>query len=212
MKAMTKIVLVTTSLIGMGALTACQSTTSHHDQRGERMMHGGNHHKHDRQMSPEQRAEMEKMRAQHKEMRAQVQKACEGKTVGQSVQVKAGEQTLDGRCNMVFKADRKAMQEMKHEFKERGGMMRHHGPRMKDMTEEQRAQIQQQFEQKRQERQAQWDTLQKSCEGQSNGKTVQVKLGEKTVDGTCVIKFQPQQQVKSTVVTPVATATTAKAS
>lgn len=194
MKTMTKIALVTASLLSMGALTACQSTQGPKEDHQGHMMgeHRGHHHK----MSPEEREQMKQMRAQHKEMRQQMQKACDGKTIGQTVQVKAGDKTLDGTCNIVFKADRKAMGEMKRDFahgdKEHGRMMRHDGPRMKDMTEEQRAQIQQQFEQKRAERKAQWEAVQKSCVGQADGKAIQVKLGDKLLDGKCVVKFQPQ--------------------
>ncbi|MBJ9903444.1 hypothetical protein [Acinetobacter bereziniae] len=191
MKTITKITLLSASILSMGALTACQSNPGPKDDpEGRPMMHGG-HHK----MSPEQREEMKKMRAQHKEMRQQMQKACDGKAIGQTVQVKAGEQSIDGTCNIVFKADRKAMKEMKHDFRrdgeDRGRMMRHDGPRMKDMTEEQRAQIQQEFAQKRAERKAQWDAIQKSCAGQTDGKAIQVKIGDKTLAGQCVVKFQP---------------------
>lgn len=193
MKTMTKIALVTASLLSMGALTACQSTQGPKEEHQGRMM--GDHRGHHK-MSPEEREQMKQMRAQHKEMRQQMQKACDGKTIGQTVQIKAGDQTLEGTCNIVFKADRKAMDEMKRDFahdgKEHGRMMRHDGPRMKDMTEEQRAQIQQQFEQKRAERKAQWEAVQKSCVGQPNGKAIQVKLGDKLLDGQCVVKFQPQ--------------------
>ncbi|MEG0483302.1 MAG: hypothetical protein RR575_10080 [Acinetobacter sp.] len=198
MKAMTKIALVTASLLSMGALTACQSTQGPKDEHQGHMM--GGHHGHNK-MSPEEREQMKQMRAQHKEMREQMQKACDGKTIGQTVQIKAGDKTIDGTCNIVFKADRKAMKEMKqnlrHEGKENGRMMRHDGPRMKDMTEEQRAQIQQQFEQKRAERKAQWEAVQKSCAGQPANKAIQVKLGDKLLDGQCVVKFQPQFKADS---------------
>ena len=193
MKAMTKIALVTASLLSMGVLTACQSTQGPKEEHQGRMM--GDHHGHNK-MSPEEREQMKLMRAQHKEMRKQIQEACNGKTIGQSVQVKAGDKTLEGTCNIVFKADRKAMKEMKQNFrqegKENGRMMRHDGPRMNDMTEEQRAQIQQQFEQKRAERKARWEAVQKSCVGHPAGQTIQVKLGDKLLDGQCVVKFQPQ--------------------
>lgn len=193
MKAMTKIALVTASLLSMGALTACQSTQGPKEEHQGRMM-GGHHHDH-KKMSPEEREQMKQMRAQHKEMRKQMQNACDGKAIGQAVQVKAGDKTIDGTCNIVFKADRKTKDEMKSRFgqdKDHGRMMRHDGSRMNEMTEEQRAQIQQQFEQKRAERKAQWDAVQKACAGQPADKAIQVKLGDKLLDGKCVVKFQPQ--------------------
>lgn len=192
MKAMTKIALVSASVLTMGALTACQSTTApNKDGHGSEMMRG--HHQHDRQMTPEQREQKKQMRAEHKEMRKQIRKACDGKTAGQAVQVKAGNNTVDGTCNMVFKADHKAMAEMKGDFRNDQGRMMHGGQRMKDMTEEQRAQVKQQFEQKRAERKAQWDAIQSACAGQANDKAIQVKIGEKLIDGQCKIKFKPNQ-------------------
>ena len=91
------------------------------------------------------------------------------------------------------------MADMKHDMRKDGRMMRHEGPRMKDMTAEQRAQIKQQFEQKRTERKAQWDAIQKSCEGQTNDQAIQVKMGDKTLDGKCIVKFQPEFKVNHTM-------------
>lgn len=149
MKAMTKIALVSASILTAGALTACQSNPGPKDGPDGRPMMHGEHHK----MSPEQREEMKQKRAQHKALRQQMQKACDGKAIGQTVQVTAGQQNINGTCNIVFKPDHKAMKEMKQDFRrdgeQRGHMMRHDGPRMKDMTEEQRAQIKQEFAQKR---------------------------------------------------------------
>lgn len=199
---MTKVALVTASILSVGALTACQSTSTKDYEHG-RMMHDGKHKNH---MSPEQREQMQQMRAQYKDFRGQAQKACDGKSVGQIVQIKTGDKTVEGTCNLVFKADQKIRDEMRQEFQRLGAensRMHRGGMRMHDMTEEQRIEVQKQFEQKRTERQAQWNTIQKSCEGQTNGKTVQVKVGEKTLGGTCVVKFQPQQPI------PQATAPTA---
>ena len=184
MKAMTKIALITTGILSMGALTACQSTQAPKEAKdGHHMMHG-EHHK----MSPEQREKMKQMRAQHKVIREQMQKACDGKAIGQTTQIQAGDKTIDGTCNMVFKPEHKAMGHMKHEFHHDGSRMK-----MKDMTEEQRAELKQKFEQKRAERKAQWDAVQQACAGQTDGKAIQVKLGEKMIDGKCVVKFQPQK-------------------
>lgn len=210
MKANTKIALVTASILSMGALTACQSTTSPKPEQDGRMM---GHHKHDRHMSPEQREQFKQMRAERQAFHEQIQKACDGKTVGQTAQVKAGEKTVDGTCNMVFKADRKALRELKGDFRQDQGRMmhdrsgHHRGDRhMQQMSEEQRAQLQQQREQKRAEHQAQWETMQKACAGQTNGKTIQVKIGEKTIDGTCFVKFQAQKPVTTQAITTEAKA------
>ena len=194
MKNHTKIALVTASLLSMGALTACQSTSAPKHEHDSRMMG----HQHGHRMSPEQREQFKQMRAERKAMHQLMQQACEGKTAGQSVQVKSGEKTVEGTCNMIFKADRKATHDMDRGFShgpraERYRGENHRGERhMQQMTEEQRAQLQQQRQQKRTERQAQWDAIQKSCVGQSNGQEIQVKLGDKTLAGKCVVKFHPQ--------------------
>ena len=206
MKSMTKVALITASVLSVGALTACQSTSSTKEQ--SRMMHGEYKHR----MSPEQREKMQQMRAQHQEFRDQAQNACDGKAVGQAVQIKAGEKTIDGTCNTVFIADEKTREQMRQDFRRVGaeqGKMYRQGARMQDMTEEQRVQVKQQFEQKRAERQTQMETIQKSCEGQANGKTVQVKIGEKTLSGTCVVKFQPQNPIQQNVTPTAPAATTA---
>ena len=66
MKAMTKIVLVTASVMSMGALTACQSTQGSKDDHQGRMMDRQNHNQQHHKMSPEQREEMKQMHAQRK--------------------------------------------------------------------------------------------------------------------------------------------------
>ncbi len=215
MKSNTKIALVTASLLSMGALTACQSTSAPKHEHDSRMMG----HQHGHHMSPEQREQFKQMRAERKAMHQLMQQACEGKTAGQSVQIKSGEKAVEGTCNMVFKADRKTSHEMGRGFHHNQSHMthetraeryrgeNHRGERhMQQMTEEQRAQRQQQREQKRTQRQAQWDAIQKSCAGQSNGQTIQVKLGDKTLEGKCVVKFQPQLKAdhKTTVASPQA--------
>lgn len=197
MKAMTKIALVTASLISVGALTACQSTTAPQDNSGSKMMQhdGGWHHK-----TPEQREQMKQMRAQHKAMREQVEKACNGKAVGEAVQINAANKTINGSCAMVFKADRSAMREMKHEMRhdQHGMMYGHRGEeRMKNMTEAQRAQIQQQRQQKRAQYRAEWEAVQQACAGRPQGQAIQVKLGEKLIKGTCIVKFKMQTPMQN---------------
>lgn len=228
---MTKIVLVTASVISMGALTACQSTQGSKDDHQARMMDRQDRNQHHNKMSPEQREEMKQMHAQRKQMREQIQKACDGKTVGQSIQVKVGQQNVDGTCNMVFKADRKAMKEMRKNFRPndkmqqanaarpemtgemRRGAMYSAGMKQNEvLTDAKRAELTKQFDQRLAQRQVQQQAIAKACQGQINGKTVEVKFGEQTVNGTCVVKFQPTQQAQNTVVTPASTTTTAKAS
>lgn len=108
MKQMTKIALIGASVLSMGALTACQSTTAPKDNDHGRMMKQ-HHGDHDRRMSPEQREHFKQMRAEQRQVFADMQKACDGKATGSTVQVKAGDKNIDGTCTMVFKADRQDM-------------------------------------------------------------------------------------------------------
>ena len=77
------------------------------------------------------------------------------------------------------------------------GADRHHkGPRAHDrrapLTAEQRAEL----DKKRSERLAQYqakrDAIAKACEGKV-GQTIAIKVGEKTVNGTCQVNFKPER-------------------
>lgn len=59
-----------------------------------------------------------------------------------------------------------------------------HRPMMKPhrMTPEQRAQ-----------RQAEFEQLQKACDGKAAGQPVQLQLGNQTVTGTCEMRFKPNK-------------------
>ncbi|OTG67335.1 hypothetical protein [Acinetobacter silvestris] len=190
MKAMTKIALLTVSFISVGALSACQSTTAPKDNYGSHMM---GQHKGERHMTPEQREQVQQLRAQHKVIREQGKKACDGKVVGETVQINTGDKTIIGSCNMVFKVDHKYMREMRHELRHDNNRMmygHHDKQRMQEMTAEQRAQMKQQFEQKRTERQAKWEAIQQACVGQPNGQAIRVKMGDKSINGTCRVQFK----------------------
>jgi hypothetical protein len=70
------------------------------------------------------------------------------------------------------------------------------------MTEEQKAAMQT----RRAERQATMEALQKACEGKV-GQTISIKVGEKTFDGTCQVRFKPTRTDKTVTdqkVAPVA--------
>jgi hypothetical protein len=147
-------------------------------------------------------------------MMQQFQKACDGKAVGAAVQIKTSEKTIDGTCSMGFKADR---QEMKRMHKEMMGMhgemesmhmqgdhqpMRGEmkGMHMKGMpmqsaeplTDAKRAELTRQFDQRLAQHQAHQQAMLKACQGQPNGKAVQVKMGTHTINGKCEVRFQPK--------------------
>ena len=90
----------------------------------------------------------------------------------------------------------------KHRF-DKGHKKDGHGfDKRKAMTEEQKAAMQT----RRAERQATMQALQKACEGKV-GQTISVKVGEKTFDGTCQVRFKPTRMDKTVTdqkVAPVA--------
>ena len=78
----------------------------------------------------------------------------------------------------------------------------HRFDKRKAMTEEQKAAMQT----RRAERQATMQALQKACEGKV-GQTISIKVGEKTFDGTCQVRFKPTRTDKTVTdqkVAPVA--------
>ena len=204
MNSMTKIALVGASVLSMGALTACQSTNTVKDTDNDhaRMMHG-HHQKHDRKMTPEQREKFQQARAERKQVIEQIQKACDSKAVGTAVQVKAGDKTIDGTCVMTFKPDHKAAKHMRGEHRSmkgehrpmRGDINNMQMKRGEPLTNAQRAELTNQFEQRLAERQAKQQAILKACQGQNDGKAVQVKAVTQTIDGKCAIRFQPKAPV-----------------
>lgn len=201
MNHITKIALVSASLLSMGALTACQSTNTTKDTDQPQRMHS---QKHDRNITPEQREQMQQIRAERHEMMKQVKHACDGKIVGSTVQIKTGNQTIDGTCTTVFKADRKNMKETHgargehhamHRDKNRPMMMHRDEP----LTDAKRAELTKQFDQRLAERQAKQQAVLKACQGKADGTAVQFKVGTQTIDGKCKIRFQPKMPAPTQV-------------
>ncbi|RGD88808.1 hypothetical protein [Acinetobacter sp. SWAC57] len=205
MNKMTKIALATASILSVGALTACQSTQPPKDMDQPQRMHG--HDKNDRRMSPEQREQFKEMRAEHKQVMQDMKKACDGKAVGTAVQIKAGEQNLDGTCAISFKPNRDEMKRgerppmeddhagqapMQGDRGEFRGMHMQHG---EPLTDAKRAELTKQYAQRLAERQARQEAMAKACQGQPDGKSVQIKVGTQTVDGKCMVHFQPKPPV-----------------
>jgi hypothetical protein len=60
----------------------------------------GKHFMKRHKLTPEQRAEMQQRRAERQAQFEQIQQACVGKTVGQAIQVKVGDKTIDGTCQI----------------------------------------------------------------------------------------------------------------
>ncbi|OTG80856.1 hypothetical protein B9T33_07705 [Acinetobacter sp. ANC 5054] len=204
MNNMTKMALISAGVLSMGALTACQSTTAPKDADHGRMMKQ-HHGDHERKMSPEQREHFKEMRAEQRQVFTEMQKACDSKTVGTAVQVKAGDKAIDGTCVMTFKADRKAMKEARGEHKPmRGehrpmrGDMQGHMQRGEPMTDAQRAELTKQFDQRLAQRQAKQQAIAKACQGKTDGTAVAFKVGEQQINGKCEVRFQPKAPVAPT--------------
>ncbi|MCH7336511.1 heavy-metal resistance [Acinetobacter sp. NIPH 2699] len=121
----TKVAFMTTLLGSVFALTACQSTpqNKHADEKQHHGKHqmkkDGEHrnHKQRQQLTPEQRAEwqakreqrqqqQEKIRQDRQQQRALIEKACEGKKVGQTVNVQWQQRTIQGKCEVRFTPDK----------------------------------------------------------------------------------------------------------
>lgn len=197
MQTMTKIALISASVLSMGALTACQSTSNVSSNDQPHMM---KHHEGKKQhLTPEQREQFKAKRAERMQFAKQLQQACDNKAVGSAIQVKSGNKTIDGTCKMVFKADRKDMKGQRGEYR---GMKAEHHPMRTDMrggmmrgealTDAKRAELTQQFDQRLAQRQAQQQAMLQACQGKKDGTAVQIKVGEQTVNGKCLVRFQPK--------------------
>lgn len=109
-----KIVLMTTLLGSALGLAACQSTPP----TDQAMKH--DHHRHNMQrapLTPEQRAEWQakreqrleqrdQMRQQHQAQKAQIEKACQGKRIGEKVNVQWNNRIIEGTCDVRFTPDK----------------------------------------------------------------------------------------------------------
>jgi hypothetical protein len=224
MKQMTKIALATAGILSMGALTACQSTNTAKDADQPQRMHG---HKYER-MTPEQREQMQQMRAEQKEVRSQIKSVCDSKAAGTAVQIKAGEKAIDGTCAMVFKMDKPERGEFKgprgemkgHRDGERGprgaeprpmpadaadrGPLRTgHMQRGEPMTDAQRAELTKRYDQRLADIQAKQQAVAKACQGKTDGAAVQIKAGTQTINGKCEVRFQPKMPAQAAAPAPV---------
>lgn len=189
MKIVTKLGLLGFSLLSLGTLSACQSTqsTKQTSDSDKEQRHG--------HLTAEQKQQHKAQRAEQKQLRKQAKQACEGKAIGENVQIQVGDKNIAGQCQMMFKPEHRA----RSEHREGQHMSRADRQEFKQMTEEQRAQAKQQFDQKRVQRKAEWQALQKACDGQTAGKTIQAKMGDQLVNGQCLVKFQPNEAAMATL-------------
>ncbi|ENU11127.1 hypothetical protein [Acinetobacter calcoaceticus] len=109
MKMTAKIALFSAAIVTMSSLAACQSTSQPQKPEHHMMQDGprdGHHRMKHREFTPEQKAKWEQHREERKARFEQIQKACDGKTNGQAVNVQVGDKTLEGTCNLRFEPKR----------------------------------------------------------------------------------------------------------
>lgn len=202
MQMMTKIALVSASVLSMGVLSACQSTNTAKENESSHSMKK-HHAEHQMKMTPEQREQRQQMHAERKKIYAQIKQACEHKSAGQSVQIKAGEKTIAGTCAMTFKPDQQAAKNMRAEQRDmkaqhrpmRGEINGMHMKGAEPLTDARRAELTQEFSQRLAERQAKQQAMAKACQGKTSGQAVQIKMGEHSINGQCQLRFQPQTAI-----------------
>ena len=205
MNSMTKMALVSASVLSIGALTACQSTHTVKDKDSDhaRMMQD-RHQKHDHKMTPEQREQFQQTRAERQQMMKSIQTACDSKAVGSAVQIKTGEKTIDGTCVMQFNPDRAEMKKMRREHRAMQGEMKGMGMQYGEpLTDAKRAELTKQFDQRLAQHQAHQQAMLKACQGQPNGKAVQVKMRTHTINGKCEVRFHPRTPMAPVAAKPV---------
>ncbi|MFV5661729.1 hypothetical protein VXR58_16220 [Acinetobacter pittii] len=89
-----------------------------------------------------------------------------------------------------------------HGMMQNGPREGHHRMKHREFTPEQKAA----WEQHRAERKARFEQIQKACDGKANGQPVSVQVGDKTLEGTCNLRFEPkrpQPPVNAPVPAPV---------
>ena len=198
MQTMTKIALLSASILSVGALSACQST---HNTSENEHTHGMKHHhaEHDTKITTAQREQRKQDRIEYKKVASEIKKACDNKAAGQLVQINAGEKTIAGTCVMTFKPDQKMRTEqpdMKGQNRPmRGEINGMHMRGAEPLTDARRAELTQQFAQRLAERQAKQQAILNACQGKKAGQTVQIKMGEQSLNGQCQLRFQPQTAV-----------------
>lgn len=217
MKMTTKLGLISLSIFSVGALSACQSTQS------QSLDNNNDRHRHV-QRTTEQKQQHQTQRTERRQAFAQMQKACDGKKMGENVQLQVGDKSIAGQCQMTFKPDHQAQSghkvrsEHKTQSEHKGEHQAEHGSHQKmhmagktmqhqsleHMTPAQREQAKQQWSTKRAQHHAEWQALQKACDGQAAGKTIQAKMGDQLINGQCLVKFQPNENAMNVLRTNAA--------
>ena len=113
-----KTLLLGTLMMTMFGLTACQSTApntyadGHRHSKHPMQQDGDRGFKERPQLTPEQRAELQakreqraKIREEHEAQRAKIATACQGKRIGDRVNIQWNNRTIEGTCEVRFTPD-----------------------------------------------------------------------------------------------------------
>lgn len=225
MKTLSKITIITATVLSAGALTACQTTTSPQQVKGPHQFDGHRSHHHQSKMNREQ---FKKHHEQRQQFAQQLQKACDGKVEGQTTQITWGKKSIAGTCTLNFKADRKPLtkkhvvqdaktqtvdsvkaDQVRGDYKKLRGEHRPMRGEFKTMrpmqkrealTDAKRAELVKQFDQRLLARQAHEQALLTACQGKKVGQSTQITVGEKTISGQCQVRFKPTAPVAPSVI------------
>lgn len=181
MNKISKLALVCATVLSMGSLVACQSSSNlNTTAQDNQHPYGAKHGKHRGQpMTAEQKAEFEKRRA---EFEKQAKQACDGK-VGQTVKFTLDDKTIEGTCEIGIK--REKPQDTQGAMPPKDGKLdgKKGDKQSKSDREQRRAEM------KAKEQQA--------CAGKL-GQKVSVSLdNDRTLEGTCEVMFKPNKPEKS---------------
>lgn len=176
--------LITSSMLMVTALSACQSTTSKTAAAQAHHQHGM---RHQAEMTEEQKQQLQAQRQQLQEQRMQV---CQGKAAGDTVQMQQGRKVKTGQCQVMFQMDDASRAAVRKTFIA-AHQLSHQDANT--LTAEQRDFIKQNREAIRAERQAIYQQTQAVCQGQPISKNITVQLANQTVSGQCVLLFQANQ-------------------
>ncbi|KAA8731653.1 hypothetical protein F4V57_12070 [Acinetobacter qingfengensis] len=107
--------MMTLALASVVGLTACQSNTAPHNDRPDHLPKSAHNDKQRPplphsgkpfdKMTDQEKAAFQQRMQEHQAKREALDKACEGK-VGQTISVKVGDKTLEGKCEVNFKPNR----------------------------------------------------------------------------------------------------------
>lgn len=84
----------------------------------------------------------------------------------------------------------KPSKNLSHHTDDQGKPFDREGKRLHKLSAEERAKFEQKFQEHHAQREAKYKALQQACEGKV-GQTINVKLGEQTVEGKCEVHFKP---------------------